>query len=80
MLPKYKGLNTHERVLNAGAKKSGCTIHFVDESLDGGPIIVQASTILNKKMNLGTWQGIYLCEHRNNGGKRKIIETIYGEN
>jgi thiamine phosphate synthase YjbQ (UPF0047 family) len=30
-------------------------------------------------LNLGTWQGIYLCEHRNNGGSRKIIVTIYGE-
>ncbi len=50
LLPSFKGLNTHERALNAGAKKSGCTIHFVDESLDGGPIIAQASTILNKKM------------------------------
>ena len=31
------------------------------------------------KFNLGTWQGIYLCEHRNNGGKRKILITINGE-
>lgn len=28
--------------------------------------------------NLGTWQGIYLCEHRNNGGRRKIVVTIFG--
>ena len=50
LLPSFKGLNTHERVLNAGVKKSGCTIHFVDESLDGGPIITQASTVIKKKM------------------------------
>ena len=50
LLPSFKGLNTHERVLNAGVKKSGCTIHFVDESLDGGPIIAQASTMIKKKM------------------------------
>ena len=31
------------------------------------------------KFNLGTWQGIYLCEHRNSGGKRKILITINGE-
>lgn len=31
------------------------------------------------KMNLGTWQGIYLCEHRNHGGGRKIILTVFGE-
>ena len=36
--------------------------------------------ICKGQFNLGTWQGIYLCEHRNNGGKRKIIVTINGEN
>lgn len=35
--------------------------------------------ITNGKLNLGTWQGIYLCEHRNNGGRRKIVVTISGE-
>ena len=35
--------------------------------------------ITNGELNLGTWQGIYLCEHRNHGGKRKIVVTIYGE-
>jgi phosphoribosylglycinamide formyltransferase-1 len=50
LLPSLKGLNTHERALNAGTKKSGCTIHFVDESLDGGPIIAQVPTVIDKKM------------------------------
>ena len=50
LLPSFKGLNTHEKVLNKGVKISGCTIHFVDESLDGGPIIAQAATIVHKKM------------------------------
>lgn len=35
--------------------------------------------ITNGNLNLGTWQGIYLCEHRNLGGKRKIIITLHGE-
>ena len=35
--------------------------------------------ITNGKMNLGTWQGIYLCEHRNHGSKRRLIATIQGE-
>lgn len=35
--------------------------------------------IKDGRLNLGTWQGIYLCEHRNNGGSRKIIITIFGE-
>lgn len=36
--------------------------------------------ITNGKLNLGTWQGIYLCEHRNNGGRRKVVVTLHGEN
>jgi len=35
--------------------------------------------ITNGKFNLGLWQGIYLCEHRNYGGSRKIVVTIMGE-
>ncbi|SDL87884.1 secondary thiamine-phosphate synthase enzyme [Salinimicrobium catena] len=35
--------------------------------------------ITNGKLNLGTWQGIYLCEHRNHGGSRKLVLTIMGE-
>jgi secondary thiamine-phosphate synthase enzyme len=35
--------------------------------------------IANGKLNLGTWQGIYLCEHRNNAGSRNIVITILGE-
>jgi len=36
--------------------------------------------ITNGKLNLGTWQGIYLCEHRNHGGSRKLLVTLHGEN
>ncbi|MGK7371047.1 MAG: secondary thiamine-phosphate synthase enzyme YjbQ [Candidatus Halalkalibacterium sp. M3_1C_030] len=35
--------------------------------------------ITNGELNLGTWQGIYLCEHRNNGGSRKLVVTLQGE-
>lgn len=35
--------------------------------------------ITDGKLNLGTWQGIYLCEHRNNGGARKLVVTLHGE-
>jgi secondary thiamine-phosphate synthase enzyme len=35
--------------------------------------------ITNGKLNLGTWQGIYLCEHRNYAGSRKIVVTLFGE-
>ncbi|WP_168016132.1 secondary thiamine-phosphate synthase enzyme YjbQ [Halomonas salinarum] len=35
--------------------------------------------ISNGRMNMGTWQGIYLCEHRNHGGSRRIVITAHGE-
>jgi phosphoribosylglycinamide formyltransferase-1 len=41
LLPAYPGLDVHERVLAAGEKTSGCTVHFVNEELDAGPIILQ---------------------------------------
>ncbi len=42
LLPKYKGLHTHKRALEAGDKEHGVTVHFVSEDLDGGPNIIQA--------------------------------------
>lgn len=42
LLPKFQGLNTHERAIEAGEKEHGASIHFVTEELDGGPVIVQA--------------------------------------
>jgi len=36
--------------------------------------------ITDGKLNMGTWQGIYLCEFRNHGGPRKIVVTVIGEN
>lgn len=43
LLPAFKGLHTHERVLEAGGKISGCTVHFVRAEMDDGPIIGQAA-------------------------------------
>ncbi|HEB57849.1 MAG TPA: phosphoribosylglycinamide formyltransferase [Gammaproteobacteria bacterium] len=42
LLPKYKGLNTHARVLAAGDSETGATVHFVTPALDDGPLILQA--------------------------------------
>ena len=42
LLPSFKGLNTHERALEAGVRFAGCTIHFVRAAMDEGPIILQA--------------------------------------
>ncbi|MFH7564031.1 phosphoribosylglycinamide formyltransferase [Oceanimonas smirnovii] len=42
LLPKYQGLNTHQRAIDAGDAEHGCSVHFVTEELDGGPVILQA--------------------------------------
>ena len=41
LLPKYKGLNTHQRVIDNNEKYSGCTVHYVNSKLDSGKIIMQ---------------------------------------
>jgi secondary thiamine-phosphate synthase enzyme len=59
----------------------------LDEGSDDLPAHLKASIlgcsltipVTNGRPNLGTWQGIYLCEHRNYGGSRKIVVTINGE-
>ena len=43
LLPDYRGLNTHRRVLEAGELRHGATVHWVTEELDGGPIIAQSA-------------------------------------
>jgi len=42
LLPKYAGLHTHARALAAREREHGCSVHFVTEQLDGGPIVIQA--------------------------------------
>ena len=48
LLPKYKGLNTHERAIINKDKHSGCTVHFVNSKLDSGEIINQKKVKINK--------------------------------
>ena len=43
LLPSYKGLRTHDRVLADGVRVTGCTVHFVRPEMDSGPIIAQAA-------------------------------------
>ncbi|TEA27595.1 phosphoribosylglycinamide formyltransferase [Candidatus Schmidhempelia bombi] len=43
LLPKYPGLHTHQRAIEAGDDRHGATVHFVTQELDGGPIILQAA-------------------------------------
>jgi phosphoribosylglycinamide formyltransferase-1 len=49
LLPKYKGLNTHERAIKNKDRYSGCTVHFVSAKLDSGKIIIQKKVKINKK-------------------------------
>ena len=49
LLPKYKGLNTHKRVIKNNEKFSGCTVHIVNSKLDSGKIILQKKIRILKK-------------------------------
>ena len=54
LLPKYKGLNTFARVLKNKERKTGCTVHYVNEKLDSGAIISQQSFYINSNDNIET--------------------------
>ena len=65
LLPKYKGLNTHQRVIKNKEKYSGCTVHFVNSKLDSGGIILQTKVRLNKNDTPKTLsKKILIQEHR----------------
>jgi phosphoribosylglycinamide formyltransferase-1 len=65
LLPKYKGLQTHQRALEAGDKQHGCTVHFVTEELDGGPLAIQAPIdILATDSEDSLQQRIHSSEHK----------------
>ncbi len=65
LLPKYQGLHTHRRALEAGDRKHGCSIHFVTEELDGGPIIAQSSCeILAHDTEQTLMQRVQQLEHK----------------
>jgi len=53
-LPKFKGLNTHKRVLKSKEKYSGCTVHFVNEKIDDGKIILQEKVKVMHNDNVQT--------------------------
>ena len=53
LLPKYKGINTHQRALDNNEKFSGCTIHYVNSKLDSGKIILQKKVKILKTDNIG---------------------------
>ena len=51
LLPKYKGLNTFSKILKNKEKKTGCTVHYVNEKLDGGNIILKKKFFVNPRDN-----------------------------
>ena len=65
LLPKFKGLNTHKKVLKSGAKYSGCTVHFVSPELDSGQIILQKRVLINKnETEVSLRKKILIQEHK----------------
>lgn len=65
LLPKYRGLHTHRRVLEAGDKTHGCSVHFVTEELDGGPVIARAEVpVLPGDDEAALRARVQSCEHR----------------
>ena len=76
-----------ETVFNHLAPERGLPLVHTIEGLDDMPAHVKSSLlgasatvpIASGKLALGTWQGIYLCEHRNHGGSRRFVATLAGE-
>jgi phosphoribosylglycinamide formyltransferase-1 len=65
LLPKYPGLNTHQRVLDAGDEWHGSTVHFVTEELDGGPRILQGRLRVDPHESAGELQHrVQAVEHQ----------------
>ena len=65
LLPSFPGLDTHARALAAGVKVHGCTVHFVSDDLDGGPIIAQAAVPVREDDSIETLATRVLAEeHR----------------
>jgi secondary thiamine-phosphate synthase enzyme len=76
-----------EKYFNRTVKENEPWYEHNSEGADDMPAHIKSTLIgnsltipiTNGKLNLGTWQGIYLCEHRNHAGSRKVVVTIFGE-
>ena len=65
LLPKFKGLNTHQRALDNNEKYSGCTVHFVNSKLDSGKIILQKKVrIMRNETSKTLYKKILAQEHK----------------
>lgn len=65
LLPKYPGLNTHQRALDAGDKEHGCSVHWVTESVDAGAVIAQARIPVLAEDTIETLRARVLIEEHN---------------
>ncbi len=76
-----------ESYFNRSVPENESYYRHVDEGSDDMPAHLKSSIlgstlnipITNGQLNMGIWQGIYLCEHRNYGGSRRLVVTINGE-
>lgn len=76
-----------ETYMNSIAPEKGLPLTHTVEGPDDMPAHVKSSLlgssvlipITGGQLNFGTWQGIYLCEHRDHGGRRQLVATIHGE-
>lgn len=65
LLPAFRGLHTHERVIESGTRISGCTVHFVTPEMDDGPIIIQAAVPVREDDNAEKLaERVLAMEHR----------------
>jgi len=65
LLPKYPGLNTHQRAIDAGDSEAGVTVHFVTSQLDGGPPVLQAKVPIEEEDNAITLaEKVITLEHK----------------
>ena len=65
LLPKYPGLNTHQRAIDAGDTETGATVHYVNGELDGGPAIIQARVPIHEHDSADDLaKRILSCEHQ----------------
>ncbi len=65
LLPAFKGLHIHERVLEAGVKLTGCTVHYVRAEMDEGPVIAQAAVPVHERDDVDSLAArVLVAEHQ----------------
>ena len=74
LLPKYKGLNTHERAIKNNDKFTGCTVHYVTSKLDSGKIIIQKKIKISRKDDLDS------LKKKSSKTRTQTIPSCYYEN